>query len=84
MHLWALTGILPNDITYLHIYTDASGLINELRTPVWRSSDAIIKKLIFDWNSYVPEGETPKNIDEFSNYIVTMYGTQTYMVVQLW
>jgi hypothetical protein len=85
-HLWLLTGPSPGDPTHLYVYTDDDDLVYELRPIEWRASDAAIKALIVAWNDYVPAGspEPAKDIQQFKDYIIATYGTQTYAVVQKW
>ena len=81
--LWALTGIEVTDPTHLYIYADDSGLIAQLQQPSYRAADLIITNLISDWGEHVPPGDAFKDIEHFKEYIISRFGTQTYMVRQL-
>jgi hypothetical protein len=84
-HLYTLTGMELTDPTHLYIETDDDNLVSELRQPDYRAADLILKSLVFAWEEYVPTNSPEvKDIEQFKEFIVATYGTQTYTVRQQW
>lgn len=61
----------------LSIYTDDDGLIQQMQTPSWRRSDAVISGMISSWYDYAQLVGSPagtQDVTLFWDFLSTNYG----------
>lgn len=83
---YALTGVAPDDTTYLNIITDDDDLIQQITLPAYRQSDAATGRLLTAWEEYAAATGSPstaQDVVQFKDYITATYGSETYRVVQV-